>query len=241
MIFSDTEFYYAEPEQINDSSIILDNEEVKHLVQVMRHIVGDIVFVTDGIGNIFESKITVVAKSNAILDIKKKITQKNKFPNITFLIPILKSSDRFEFALEKCVELGITNFMVYNAEKSYKRGVKIQRWEKILIAAMKQSLQSYKPIIEFRKSLSLIDSLDTVNIIFDQKAEETIIDLNKIDEINKKINFIFGPEGGLTENEMKSVSNSKLVKLTDNRLRAETAIISAASILHAINSSPLNI
>jgi 16S rRNA (uracil1498-N3)-methyltransferase len=234
MIYSNTEFYYAPPEQIDNSNIILNDEETKHLHQVMRRVVGDVVYVTDGAGNVFESIISVVSKSNVILKIQSKKTQKNKYPNITFCIPILKSSDRFEFALEKCVELGIINFTIFSAEKSYKRGVKLERWEKILIAAMKQSLQAYKPNIEFRKSLSLAESKDSLNIIFDQLAKGSISELLEGEFIKGKVNFIFGPEGGLTQNEINNIENAKLVKLTENRLRAETAIISAASILSTI-------
>jgi 16S rRNA (uracil1498-N3)-methyltransferase len=235
MIYSNTEFYYAIPDQIDDSNIILINEEAKHLHQVMRRTVGDIVYVTDGMGHIYESIISLISKSNVILKIQSKQTQNNKLQHIPFCIPILKSSDRFEFALEKCGELGITNFIIYSAKKSYKRGVKLERWEKILIAAMKQSLQSFKPNITFMDKLTFSKSGNTLNIIFDQLAEKSFSDILTDNEKSKNINFIFGPEGGLTQNEIVSFDNSKLLKLTDNRLRAETAVISAASLLSTIS------
>jgi len=231
MIFSDTEFYYAAPSQINESSIILDNEEAKHLVQVMRHSVGDIVFVTDGIGNIFESKINLISKNSIILEILKTHIVNEKFSNITIFIPLLKSSDRMETALEKCVELGFTKFVFFSAEKSPKKGIKINRLEKIALAAMKQSLQSNKPTIVNRGLGELTKQVNVQNILLDQLAEKNIKELKKEYILNTPINLFFGPEAGLTQKDISKIANPLKVYLTSHRLRAETAIITAASII----------
>ena len=233
MIFAHTEFYYCSPDLIKDSQIYLSIEESKHLIQVMRHKIGDTVFVTDGIGHVFESEVIEVEKNCVILKINNTIDVENPFPNITFCIPILKSQDRFEFALEKCVELGITNFVVFSASKSHKRGAKIDRWNKIVLAAMKQSLHAHKPKIEIVNKLSDVTNGEKTNLIFDQLAESTLTTyLTDIDQ-TIPINFIFGPEAGLTDVEIDAVNNKVLIKLSNNRLRAETAIVSAASILSA--------
>ena len=73
--------------------------------------------------------------------------------NIFFCIPKLKYSDRFEFALEKCTELGITNFIIFDSERSIHKSDKKERWEKIVLSAMKQSLRSYLPNITVINSL----------------------------------------------------------------------------------------
>lgn len=113
-----------------------------------------------------------------------------------FYIPILKSTERFEFALEKCVELGIINFKIFSSVKSHKRGIKIDRW-KNFISAMKQSLQSHLPKMEFVKIISK-DLENSVNIIFDQNAEYKFTSyLNNYkneENRNKIINLFLDPK-----------------------------------------------
>ena len=238
MIFSNTEFYYTPPELISDSSLIIIENEAKHIIKVMRHSINDEIFVTDGKGNVYKSIINNVTKKEVIAGIKEKFVQTNKLKNVTFCIPVLKNQDRFEFALEKCVELGITNFLIFSAKKSYKRGVKIERWNKILIAAMKQSLLSHKPNINYSDSLFNDISRETNIFIFEQNSEETISNyfnneknINKL--LNKKSFFIFGPEGGLTKEELNIEGSIKL-QLTKNRLRAETAVIAVGSFINLL-------
>ena len=151
-----------------------------------------------------------------------------------FTIPTLKISDRFETAIEKCVELGISNFNIFFAERSSIKREKIDRWQKIANSAMKQSLRSFLPKIECFKSIEKLNK-DSVKLIFDQKAEKSLSEfLQSYDfSTNSKIEFIFGPEGGLTEKETGNVENSILLKLSHNRLRAETAVITAAAILNS--------
>ena len=143
--------------------------------------------------------------------------------------------ERFEFAIEKCTELGITNFKIYSADKSHKRGIKLERWRKILLSAMKQSLRRYIPKIEYVE-LCKENIKDDLNLIFDQEAdtkfcEFLVSEKHFSNSTNKRINYFFGPEAGMTEFDKSKIINPLLLRLTDNRLRAETAIISAASLI----------
>jgi 16S rRNA (uracil1498-N3)-methyltransferase len=228
-IFSNTEFYYALPDKINNAKIVLNGDESNHLIKVMRHAIDDLILITDGKGNIFNTKLIKIEKLHTELEIIETFTKKEQFPNITFYIPILKTPDRMEFAFEKCIELGITNFVFFNADKGYKKNIKIDRFEKLSIAAMKQSLQANKPKIKIIDKLKIEAS--SFFIIFEQNAELKFIDYIKKDSFENKINFIFGPEGGLTKSEIDKFENCLQVKLAKNRLRAETAIITAASII----------
>ena len=106
---SDIELYYTT--EVNDNSLKLTGDESKHITKVMRHSVGDVLHVTNGSGNYIESTITEIGKSNVIASINNRKKYKNEFENIFFCFPRLKSSSRFEFELEKSIELGITNFI----------------------------------------------------------------------------------------------------------------------------------
>lgn len=233
-MFLNTEFYFAPKENISTDKIILTDEEVKHLVKVMRHKVGDKIYVTDGLGKIFLSEIVQINKNDLVCKILETTTQQNQFANIIFWIPILKTSDRLEFAIEKCVELGITNFAIYDANKSHKRGIKVSRLEKIAMAAMKQSLRSFLPKITISE-LSNID--DELIIVLEQNSENSLaafLHNNSTTDLNKKYNFIFGPEAGLTETDLVNLKDTEQYQLTSNRLRAETAIVTTAALISTI-------
>ncbi|MFZ1290804.1 MAG: RsmE family RNA methyltransferase [Melioribacteraceae bacterium] len=234
MIFSSTEFYFANPENISKKEISIFDEEAKHISSVMRHKIDDEIFVTNGNGIVYKSKIVEVKKNEIKLIIIENFKLDRKFENITLFIPILKSTERFEFALEKCVELGIQNFKIFSAEKSQERGIKLDRWEKILLSAMKQSLQTYLPNIEFVK-LKPKEFDRKINIIFDQTAEidfSNYLTEQKLSEkFSENYNLFFGPEAGLTKSDIEKIPNPVFVKMNQTRLRSETAIVSAASIL----------
>jgi 16S rRNA (uracil1498-N3)-methyltransferase len=195
----------------------------------MRHVVGDNLFVTDGRGIIYETVIRGINKNNVIVEILKSWPGDNIKSNIYFCIPKLKSPDRFEFALEKCVELGITGFIIYESKRTVSRGERIERWNKILVSAMKQSLLSFLPVITTASSLKEIISLPGIKIAFEQGSDNDIRNLSI--EQSLKHYFIFGPEGGLDKEELALFNPENIYKLAENRLRSETAIVKAASIL----------
>ncbi|MBL1214113.1 MAG: 16S rRNA (uracil(1498)-N(3))-methyltransferase [Ignavibacteriae bacterium] len=232
---SNIELYYS-PSPIKNDVITIDGDEFKHLTKVMRHNSGDTIYVTTGSGVIYKSEIINITKVELNCRIIENYIYKDNFKNIVFCLPLLKSTDRFEFALEKSVELGITNIIVYKAERSVAKGNKLERWNKIALAAMKQSLRSYLPKIEFKESLKEINNFEGDKILFDQNFVKSINwyadNLSKHSSSSKQY-FIFGPEGGLTDNEIQTFSNPIKLKLAANRLRSESAAVYAAAILNS--------
>lgn len=240
-ILSDIELYYSK--NFTDEKIILENEEAHHAINVMRNKVDDIIFVTNGNGLIAKTKIESVSNKKISALILEKFSYSNNLKDYVLCIPHIKKQERLEFALEKSVELGFTNFIIYDSDRSIAKGDKSNRWEKILISAMKQSLQSYLPKIEYKKNLQEILNLEGRKILFDQKSNinfNTIINYHlsitnlSDDRQDSKLPinyFIFGPEGGFSDKEMYLLNEVEKVYLTKNRLRSETAIITAASII----------
>lgn len=228
---SDIELYYASPGDAAPGKLIIKGEEFQHMVRVMRHVVNDTVHVTNGSGKIYICRIEYIGKDNLIAGIEETLSYDNPLDNITFCFTKLKNPDRFEFALEKCVELGITRFIIFNSMRSATKGDKPDRWNKIAASAMKQSLRSYLPEIGFRKDLSGIIKLDGIKVIMDQKAEPSLKDFRP--EPGSHYYFIFGPEGGLDDKEIKLAGESLKYHLTPNRLRAETAVMTAAAVITA--------
>lgn len=229
---SDIELYFS-PLKIENGLLKIIGEECHHIKDVMRHDIGDEIFVTNGSGSIFKTLIEQIDKREITTEVIEEKKYTNKFDKITFCIPRLKSLDRFEFALEKCVELGITKFIVFESARTIAKGEKIDRWQKILLAAMKQSLRSWLPEIKYVNNYKKLFEFEGDKIIFEQNSEQTFADYLKTFDTSKsnKSYFIFGPEGGLTEDECRIQNAECRVKLVDNRLRSETAIVSAASFL----------
>ncbi|MGE5363886.1 MAG: RsmE family RNA methyltransferase [Bacteroidota bacterium] len=228
VFLSNTELYYGTVD-VESSALVISTEEFHHLSRVMRHRTGDEIFVTDGNGSIYSTVLSETDKDRAIVEIKERISYDNPLRNITFCICRLKNPDRFEFALEKLTELGITDIIVYDSENTVSKTDKKERWEKLILSAMKQSLRSYLPDIKYRSSIDDIISLNGNHIIFEQNAEEKLTSFvfNKSDHYY----LIFGPEGGLTDKEIGKVKKEHQLRLTNNRLRSETAIVSVASYL----------
>jgi 16S rRNA (uracil1498-N3)-methyltransferase len=199
----------------------------------MRHSVGDEIYVTNGYGKIFLTETKDIDKNSLTAVVKKVFDYENKMGNIFFCVPKLRYSDRFEFALEKCTELGITNFIIFDSERAIHKSDKKERWEKIVLAAMKQSLRSYLPEITVN-SLKNIYNLDGNKIILEQNSGKRISQLKINPE--EKYYFIFGPEGGFTNEELELFNKNDFYSLADNRLRTETAVIKCASILENLRS-----
>jgi 16S rRNA (uracil1498-N3)-methyltransferase len=224
----DIELYYSPIPLNGDNLILAEKDELNHILRVMRHKEGDEIYITDGRGHIYRTTIISLSVENLTASILEEYEYKDKKKNLIFCIPRLRSAERFETALEKCTELGITNFVVFESERTIPKGSKKNRWEKILASAMKQSLGSFLPKLEMSK-LNELASADGNKVIFVQEAGK---EFNKdVVTRNEKTYFIFGPEGDFTDEEKKLFQNAEFFNLGENRLRSETAIIKCASIL----------
>jgi len=194
----------------------------------MRSKVGEMLYITNGKGTIFKTEISSINRDKLSAKIIETVKYENSFENIFFCIPKLKNPDRFKFAVEKCIELGVTNFIIFESNRTIAKGTNIKRWEKIALAAMKQSLRAYLPKIQLVNRLSDIAETDGEKIIFEQNAGKNFKFNN---ERSKKYYFVFGPEGGLTDDEIKLFETEEIYTLSGHRLRSETAIVKVASLL----------
>lgn len=226
---SNIELYFSSSISKDEKTFQLVDEEYHHAIKVMRKKIGDSIFATDGKGKIIEGVINSIDKKCIYVKVVKSFSYKNRLNNFTFCIPNLRNPDRFKFALEKCVELGITNFVLFNSERSISKNFNIDRINKILLSAMKQSLQSYLPKVEIYDSVLKFGELKDLKILFEQNSEIKLVN-QKFDEV-KNYYLIFGPEGGFSEKEILVIQPTVILNLAENRLRSETAIIKAASLI----------
>lgn len=233
VFLSNIELYYTSLEFVKDSTISINGEEFQHAFKVMRNSIDEVLFTTDGCGKIYKTRISNIQKDFAELIVEQIFNYENKLRYLTLYIPNLKNSDRFEFALEKCVELGITNFVVYNSDRTFAKGFKLDRWNKIALAAMKQSLRAFLPKIGSLEHLKNLDEKQT-NLLLDQGNSVSFDEFFYNKNEQNIYNLIIGPEGGFSDREYEKLKDSKKLKLTPNRLRSETASIACAVLLNGI-------
>ncbi len=226
---SNIELYFTQQVILAEGKFTLINDEFHHAVKVMRSKENDFIYATDGKGKIFKGIIERIEKDALTAKIVVEKIYQNKFDNVIIWIPNLKNPERLKFALEKCTELGITNFKVFNSDRTINKPVNLERLKKITIAAMKQSLRAFMPLIEFVSSLKSFQFKGDIRILFDQDAESELSEFSF--ESQKKYHLIIGPEGSLTEVEKSRLNPDASFNLGKYRLRSETAIIKVASII----------
>jgi len=236
---SDIELYYFPSIEGSSLPQILVGEDSHHIINVMKHRVGSKFHITNGKGSLFEVVLLKILKNSTIEVIANiKLQTKPVAPLIFFYLPILKSSDRMEFALEKLVELGYTNFVYFRPTRAMSKSKLLneERLNKIALSAMKQSLHLYTPQLEFDYMLDGLPINDEcMNIIFESWGSESLQEM--VDIVLPYINnarivrFFFGPEGGLHGNEINKIAGARIVQLTESRLRSETAVIYVGSVL----------
>jgi len=228
--FSNIQLFYSQ--EISDNFIQLKKDELFHCVNVFRKKNRDVIFVTDGKGKIFKARIIEIRKDFLRSEVLEEFSFDNKTKNLCICIPLLKNKDRFRFAIEKSVELGITRFIFFKSERTIAKNLDLGKIKKIMIESMKQSLRSYLPETEYFYSFKeMVNQIRDNNNLF-------LFDLECSNKFSKdlvnfehKNYFIFGPEGGLDKNEISIVGDERVFNFSSARLRTETAIVKLVSLI----------
>ena len=216
----------------NPNSNYLDKEEFYHCIKVLRNKKNKKIHLTDGKGNLYESKILNISKQKCEIELPKKIkSEKQKIISHIVIAPT-KSFSRIEWAVEKLTEIGINKISFIYTNNSERRELKVERLQKKSISAMKQSKSLFKPVIENIISLNnLLQKYESYEnkFVADIKSKKT---LNKIKTAGNSI-FLIGPEGDFTTEEIKKISINGFSKITlgNKILRTETAAIMAGYLI----------
>ncbi len=209
----------------------LPEEEARHCVQVLRKREGDTLTFVDGKGGWYEGVIAETAKKRCVVQIQKQLSE---FQNRPFYLHIAiaptKNISRFEWFLEKATEIGIDEITPLFCERSERKRVRIDRLQKIVLSAMKQSLKAYLPVLNEPVSFSKFmqqDFLDYQKFITHCHHEE--VHLQHLYTQGDDAIILIGPEGDFSEKEVKLAVESGFVGsgLGRSRLRTETAGIVA--------------
>ena len=184
-------------------------------------------------GGEWEAVINEVSKSIINFKVTKQLRQKENNKEIWLAFSPIKSNYQ-NFMIQKATELGVTKFVPIIFDRSIVRKINNERFKKIIIEACEQSNRINLPDIIKTQTLDKFINSNEVNLIFtDLNSENKKLDKNKFDE--KPICVLVGPEGDFSEEEREKILNYKSVcsiKINDNILRSETAVISSLSIVN---------
>jgi 16S rRNA (uracil1498-N3)-methyltransferase len=225
---------------VSDNIAFFDSEESQHGIKVLRLRNGGTISFTDGAGNMYEGEIISddFRKMEArIISVTHGYGEKGY--RLHMAVSPLKNHDRFEWFVEKAVEMGIDEITPLICDRTEKQGVKSERLRKLIISAMKQSVKAYLPILHEPSAFS--------SFIDDHKNETGLIahcskrfmrePVTSALERGKHLTILIGPEGDFTDAEIESAINCgfKSVSLGESRLRTETAGIVACCSSYLAN------
>ena len=214
----------------------LDKTQSHYLVKVMRIKENEFFSLFNNKGE-WEAKILKISKGLVEFEIVKQLRQKENMKDLWLAFSPIKSNYQ-NFMIQKATELGVTKFLPIIFDRTIVRSINVERLKKIAIEASEQSNRINIPSIEQTQNLESFLNSNLVNLIFtDLNSTNKKIDKSKL--TNKPICIIVGPEGDFSELEREKILTFKgvqTVKINENILRSETAVISAISIVnYAIN------
>jgi 16S rRNA (uracil1498-N3)-methyltransferase len=183
----------------------------------------------------WEAKVLEISKSIVEFKITKQLRQKENFKELWLAFSPIKSNYQ-NFMIQKATELGVTKFLPIIFERTIVRKINKERLEKIIIEASEQSNRINLPTIEDAQNLKSFLKNNLMDLIFtDLNSDNQKIDKSKL--TNKPVCIIIGPEGDFSETEREEILDFKgvqPVKINENILRSETAVISAISIVNYV-------
>ena len=225
---------------ITQDTYILNEEESKHCVRVLRLPVGSTVNLVDGKGGFYTAEITSdnpKKVSLSILRVEKEFHKRNHYLHIA--VAPTKNIDRIEWFLEKATEIGIDEITPIISDRSERRVVKEDRLNKVITSAVKQSIKAYHPklndAIAYDAFMKIpFEGNKLIAHCIDNEEKKYISDLISP---HQKYLILIGPEGDFTTDEVSLALNKgfKALTLGKNRLRTETAALTVCFEVNYLN------
>jgi 16S rRNA (uracil1498-N3)-methyltransferase len=230
------QLFYAT--RIEGGLAFLDEEESRHLMTVLRRKVGDPVDITDGKGFFYATELADIGKKTVVARIisQKADTQKPNFLHIA--IAPTKQMERFEWFLEKATEIGVHQITPLLCKRSERKEIRHDRLEKIVIAAMKQSLRVQLPIINpLTPMATFVKKTNEAQKFIAWCDYENPLQFKALLKDTSNAVILIGPEGDFSSDEVKLALDLGFqgVGLGTARLRTETAGVMAATIGALLN------
>ncbi len=213
-----------------DTLFSFDKEESKHIIKVLRKKDGDILHVTNGLGYLFTTQITLASEKNCTVKITAIALQEPLNYQLHLAVAPTKMNDRFEWFLEKATEIGIAEITPVLCDHAERKHINLERLEKVIVSAMKQSNQCYLPKIHPFTPFTAFVKAERTGQLFVAHCEDTErASLKEKLIINQQTTILICPEGDFSSAEIQLALQQKYqpVTLGSTRLRTETAALAA--------------
>ena len=230
-------FFYTP--NLNENTYTFSKEESRHCIKVLRKKIGDKINLVDGKGTLYYTVIVDDNPKACKVEVKKKEINFNKRSyRIHMVVSPTKNIDRYEWFLEKATEFGVDEITPVICQNSERKEIKIERLNKILIAAMKQSLKAFLPQINKTvKWGEFIHQKFNSNRFIAHCRDGRKTPLKQWLKPQQDVMILIGPEGDFSDTEIREAMNNGFVpvSLGKSRLRTETAAIAACYTINLTN------
>jgi 16S rRNA (uracil1498-N3)-methyltransferase len=229
---------FVAPAQLVAGELAIRGEEHHYLAIVRRARVGDAVELVDGAGHRAAAEITAITSHTTTLSVSSPEAIAARPPHICALIPLIKG-DRMDTCLEKLVEVGVDEIVVWPAARSVvkleadRRESRLAKYQSALQAAARQSGRADIPAIRFIEHLRGL-AFDGLRVVLDPASDASLEVGDAAD-----VTIASGPEGGLTADELAELERAGFtaIGLGPRILRAETAPVVAVALVRALTRS----
>jgi len=220
--------------------VMLDEDNSRHVVQVLRMKTGEFLQLTDGRGHLLEGEVVDAHKKQCRVAIREVRTIPPPWTNVTIAISPLKNTSRFEWFLEKATEIGVGSIIPLVCERTERQTIRVDRLRNILVSAMLQSQQAWLPVFHEPQPFSqlIARSAEPLKLIAHclESPRATVTLAGVVREQTAPAPgtlILIGPEGDFSPGEVETALSAGYlpVSLGQNRLRTETAGVVAATLL----------
>ena len=219
----------------------LTEEESKHCIRVLRMTVGDELHLTDGKGNMHRCKVVNDNAKRCEVEVVETMPEYERMEyGLVMAVAPTKIIDRFEWFLEKATEIGVSEVYPIECDHSERRQIKHDREEKVITAAVKQSLKAYHPVLHDMTSVRDVIAMNFDGDMFIAHCDKEFGERVYLGNLVKKganTLILIGPEGDFSKEEINFAAQNgfKAISLGRERLRTETAAVVATTVVSTIN------
>ena len=237
-------YFYISPNAIGEHyALMTDKDERRHLLRTLRKRVGDPVVFVDGKGSVYDGVIERIDPDLIRIGVTSRERDTDEPSVRVTLAPALLKGSRLDTVVDKVTELGVheiwpvhTARTIVNVGKSTAR---IDRWQRIAMSAMKQSLRSrltiVRPVLDFHEAIVHAQKYDLALIAWEKERQNGPETIARLYEQPERVLLFIGPEGGFETNEIEAARDVGIhpVSIGRRRFRADTAGIVAVTLLMA--------
>lgn len=232
-------FFYTETIPAEQNIVVLNEENSKHAVQVLRMQNGEQLRLTDGLGNLYTAEISDAHKKKCTVNILDRKFEAAPVKQVSIAVSPVKNNSRFEWFLEKATEIGVTEIIPIICTRTEKQHFRYDRMNGILISALLQSQQVWLPKLyepmKYEKYIQSLENKGAQKFIAhcEEDKKTSLRDLLSTNQLINQSAILIGPEGDFTKEEIAIALQNDFtpVALGDTRLRTETAALVAATLL----------